>query len=196
MVLALDEVLHRAAGAMPRRPDAGEGEHRGATIQRNHVGVFFGFVCAHSQNEFTGTRQRFVGPSHRRQCEDHVFLTFAIAAPPNCGSPGIPQRIMASSRFPSTAQDACRPSRVTCRPSQACSQTMRPDIRTRGLQPTNREAVVRLNELPSGLVMIQSARDPFVRRRLPDFFGRFEIWSHKAVPAVRAITENLLLWHI
>jgi hypothetical protein len=69
----------------------------------NHVGVFFGFVSAYSQNEVHGTTQRFAGFSHPRQCGLLVFRMFVTGAPPNCGGPGMPHRAIVSSRLPSGA---------------------------------------------------------------------------------------------
>ncbi len=48
---------------MPAKANSGR-----SSSSANQVGVFFGLVSAYSQNEFTGTRQRFAGPSRRRQC--------------------------------------------------------------------------------------------------------------------------------
>jgi hypothetical protein len=68
----------------------------------NQIGVFFGFASAFSQNALTGTRQRFNEPSQRRQWGLDVLRIFVIGALPNCGGPGMSQRII-SSRRPSVS---------------------------------------------------------------------------------------------
>jgi hypothetical protein len=63
---------------------------------------FLGVVSSHSLNDVAGTRQRFAVPSQRRQCGLLVLRTLVIGVAPNCGGAGIPQRIIVSSRPPST----------------------------------------------------------------------------------------------
>jgi len=58
-----------------------------------------------SQNEVTGTTQRFAGSSHRRQCGDdalRMFVTPGSIWPgfKNIGGDGIPHRKLTSSRLP------------------------------------------------------------------------------------------------
>ena len=56
---------------------------------------------AYSAKLFAGTRHRFSGFSHPRQCGEEVLRIFVTGGPPVCGGGGIPQRIMISSRSPS-----------------------------------------------------------------------------------------------
>ena len=53
----------------------------------NHVGVFRGFVSAHSQKELTGTKHRLSGTSQLRQCGLFVLRMLVTVAPPNFGGP-------------------------------------------------------------------------------------------------------------
>jgi hypothetical protein len=48
---------------------------------------------AYSAKLFAGTRQRFSGFSHPRQCGEEVLRIFVTGGPPVCGGGGIPQRI-------------------------------------------------------------------------------------------------------
>ena len=48
-----------------------------------------------------GTRQRFSGFSHIRQCSDDVLRIFVTGGPPVRGGGGMPHRIIAISRPPS-----------------------------------------------------------------------------------------------
>src|SRR5665213_2275251 len=53
---------------------------------------------AYSAKLLKGTRHRFSGFSHARQCGDEVFRMLVTGYPPARGGGGIPQRIMVSSR--------------------------------------------------------------------------------------------------
>jgi hypothetical protein len=48
----------------------------------NHVGVLRGLVSAYSQKLVKGTRQRFFGPSHARQCGLLVLRMLVTACVP------------------------------------------------------------------------------------------------------------------
>jgi hypothetical protein len=53
---------------------------------------------AYSAKLFAGTKQRFSGFSHIRQCGDDVLRMFVTGGPPVRGGGGMPQRIMTNSR--------------------------------------------------------------------------------------------------
>ena len=67
----------------------------------NPFGVLRGFVSAYSQNEIAGTTQRLCWPSQPRQCGLLTLRILVTGAAPNWGGPGIPQRAMTSSPWPS-----------------------------------------------------------------------------------------------
>jgi hypothetical protein len=106
---AIERVLafHRLA-LLPRTPvqvvQIPANANRGrASESVNQTGVFLDLVSSHSQNEVTGTRQRCAGPSQRRQWGLRVLRILVTGWLPNFSGPGIPQRIMVSSRSPSSA---------------------------------------------------------------------------------------------
>jgi hypothetical protein len=51
----------------------------------------------YSEKLVAGTRQRFSGPSQRRQCGEAV-LRMLVLMPGNCGGVGMPQRAIVNSR--------------------------------------------------------------------------------------------------
>jgi hypothetical protein len=53
---------------------------------------------AYSAKLLAGTRQRFSGGSHMRQCGEEVLRMFVTGAPPMRGGGGMPQRMVAISR--------------------------------------------------------------------------------------------------
>jgi hypothetical protein len=53
---------------------------------------------AYSAKLFAGTKHRFSGLSHIRQCGDDVLRMFVTGGPPVRGGCGMPQRIMTNSR--------------------------------------------------------------------------------------------------
>ena len=72
----------------------------------NQTGIFFlSGVVSYSENDVNGTRQRFPGPSQRRQWGEAVLRTLvtlgSVAFPfnANCGD-GIPHLASANSRSP------------------------------------------------------------------------------------------------
>src|ERR1700738_4837939 len=72
--------------------------NRGRLSSRaNHTTSFF-LVCgfgsgAYSAKLFAGTRQRFSGFNHIRQCGEEVLRMLVTGGPPIFGGGGIPQRI-------------------------------------------------------------------------------------------------------
>ena len=72
-----------------------------SSSRANHMGVLRGLVSAYSQKDVAGTMQRFLLPSHPRQCGLATLRILVTGCPPNCGGPGMPQRAMTSSRSPS-----------------------------------------------------------------------------------------------
>src|ERR1700761_2602020 len=59
---------------------------------------------AYSAKLLKGKRQRFSRFSHMRQCGDEVLRMLVTGGPPVRSGGGIPQRIIVSSRPPSTSQ--------------------------------------------------------------------------------------------
>ena len=90
----------RLDAAMPveGRPDASEGEQRPVIIQREPDDILFlvsGFGSgAYSAKLLAGTKQRFSGLSHLRQCGDDVLRMLVTGGPPVRGGGGMPQRII------------------------------------------------------------------------------------------------------
>jgi hypothetical protein len=121
----------------------------------NHVGVFFGFVSAHSQNNVNGTTQRFAGVSQPRQCGLFVLRIFMIGAPPNAGGSGMPQRSIANSRAPSGAL------RMTWR------HIIREDAGRRQMPVMSR--IARAQRSTSGFPLGLPSPPPFPRPLLPLF---------------------------
>src|SRR6516225_3007727 len=72
------------------------------SVSANHTTSFFlvsGFGSgAYSAKLLAGTKQRFSGLSHMRQCGDVVLRMLVMGGPPVGGGGGMPHRIMASSR--------------------------------------------------------------------------------------------------
>src|SRR5690348_14711936 len=69
----------------------------------NHTTSFFfvsGFGSgAYSAKLLAGTKHRFSGLSHMRQCGEEVLRIFVTGGPPVRGGGGIPQRIITISRL-------------------------------------------------------------------------------------------------
>jgi hypothetical protein len=82
----------RAVITAEPRPDASEREQR-----TNHTTSFFfvsGFSSgAYSAKLFAGTRHRFSGLSHMRQCGEVVVRIFVTGGHGDFGGGGMPQRI-------------------------------------------------------------------------------------------------------
>src|SRR5882762_3284340 len=74
-----------------------------SSFSANHTTSFFlvsGFGSgAYSAKLLNGTRQRFSGLSQPRQCGEVVLRMLVTGRPPARGGGGMPQRIIASSRF-------------------------------------------------------------------------------------------------
>src|SRR5262249_53804269 len=73
-----------------------------SSLSANHTTSFFlvsGFGSgAYSAKLLAGTRHRFSGLSHMRQCGDVVLRMLVTGGPPIFGGGGIPHRIIVSSR--------------------------------------------------------------------------------------------------
>src|SRR6202022_2839174 len=77
--------------------------HSGRSSLRANQTMSFFFVSgfgsgAYSAKLLNGTRQRFSGFSHPRQCGDDVLRMLVTGGPPVLGGSGIPQRISTISR--------------------------------------------------------------------------------------------------
>src|SRR5258705_13936685 len=83
---------------MPAKANSGR-----SSLSANHTTSFFlvsGFGCgAYSAKLLAGTRHRFSALSHARQCGDDVLRMLVTGYPPARGGGGMPQRIIANSRF-------------------------------------------------------------------------------------------------
>jgi hypothetical protein len=71
-------------------------------LSANHTASFF-LVTGFGSGEYSakllaGTRQRFLGPNHARQCGDEVLRILVTGGPAVRDGGGIPQRIIVSSR--------------------------------------------------------------------------------------------------
>src|ERR1700756_1091011 len=82
---------------MPAKQNSGR-----LSSRANHTMSFF-FVSGFGSGEysaklFAGTRQRFSGLSHPRQCGDEVLRMLVTGGPGVRGGGGMPQRMIASSR--------------------------------------------------------------------------------------------------
>jgi hypothetical protein len=87
-------------------PDASKGANSGrSSFSANQTTSFFfvsGFGSgAYSAKLLAGTRHRFSGLSHTRQCGDDVLRILVTGGPPIFGGGGMPQRIVTISRPPS-----------------------------------------------------------------------------------------------
>ena len=96
----------RLGAAVPvvGRPDACEGEQRALVGEREPDHIFF-LVSefgsgAYSAKLLSGTKQRFSGFSHMRQCGEDVLLMLVTGGPLVRGGGGMPQRIIVISRSP------------------------------------------------------------------------------------------------
>src|SRR5215831_7872024 len=81
---------------MPAKANSGR-----SSLSANHTTSFLvsGFGSgAYSAKLFAGTKQRFSGLSHVRQCGDDVFRMLVTGGPPVRGGGGMPQRIVVISR--------------------------------------------------------------------------------------------------
>jgi hypothetical protein len=65
-MLALDRRALRASDTAPVGPQTAKAKSGPSSLNANHVGVLRGFVLAYSQNEVSGTMQRFRLLSHPR----------------------------------------------------------------------------------------------------------------------------------
>src|SRR5262252_1404863 len=85
---------------MPAKENSGR-----SSLSANHTTSFFfvtGFMSgAYSAKLFAGTRHRFSGLSHIRQCGDEVLRMFVTGGPPMRGGGGMPHRIIVISVPPS-----------------------------------------------------------------------------------------------
>ena len=96
--------------AVERSPDASERKQRPVSLKANQTTSFFlvsgfgsGVYSAKLAKLLAGTRHRFSGLSHTRQCGDDVLRILVTGGPPVRGGGGMPQRIVTISRPPSVS---------------------------------------------------------------------------------------------
>ena len=140
---------------------------RRSSLSANHVGVLRGFVSSYSQKLVAGTRQRFLASSQPRQCALETLRMLVTGWPPNCSGPGMPQRAMTSSRFPSTLLRTIGASwsgKIPGGNDSPPNPSLRPSTGCRGAILADGKSAVR-NTTPATYSVARSARNPSLINR-------------------------------
>src|SRR6478672_3666999 len=97
--MGFDLVLRSPLNSVQVPANANRGR---SSLSANHTTSFFlvtGFGSgAYSAKLLTGTKHRFSGLSHMRQCGEDILRMFVTGGPPVRGGGGMPQRIITNSR--------------------------------------------------------------------------------------------------